>query len=100
MNAPLRFLTSLAFLLATATLLQSAGPSDTRDTRKLDSAEVYFPPPDSSGGWRVATNHIQARESAGIDLPKIHQAWDFTQRCTQNGGLLVVSKGWLVFENY
>lgn len=35
-----------------------------------------------------------------MDLPKLQQAWEFTQRCTQNGGLLVVRHGWLVFEGY
>ena len=40
------------------------------------------------------------RELAGMDLPKLEQAWDFTQRCTQNGGLLVVRRGYLVLEKY
>src|SRR5438477_8862501 len=66
----------------------------------LFSAERYFPPPDSSGGWRAATNVAKARRSAGMDLPRLQQAWEFTQRCTQNGGLLVVRNGWLVFESY
>jgi len=61
---------------------------------------THFPPPDSLGGWRTATNAVQMRKLAGMDLPKLEQAWDFTQRCTQNGGLLVVRNGWLVFENY
>jgi CubicO group peptidase (beta-lactamase class C family) len=63
-------------------------------------AADYFPPPDSAGGWRTATNAAEARELAGMDLPKLYQAWEFTQRCTQNGGLLVVHKGRLVFEKY
>ena len=60
----------------------------------------YFPPPDSDGGWRKATNAPQGRDPAGMDLPRLDQAWEFTQRCTQNGGLLVVHNGWLVFEKY
>jgi CubicO group peptidase (beta-lactamase class C family) len=60
----------------------------------------YFPPSDAAGGWRTATNSIQARELAGIDSPRLDQAWEFTQRCTQNGGLLVLRKGYLVFEKY
>jgi CubicO group peptidase (beta-lactamase class C family) len=60
----------------------------------------YFPPPDSSGGWRTATNAVQINEFAGMDLSKLQQTWEFTQRCTQNGGLLVVRNGWLVFEKY
>jgi CubicO group peptidase (beta-lactamase class C family) len=60
----------------------------------------YFPPPDSAGGWRTVQDAPQARKKAGIDLPKLEQAWAFTQRCTQNGGLLVVRNGYLVFEKY
>ncbi len=80
----------------------------------------YFPPPDSAGGWRTCqTSEERGRKSdstprptrspaeaervkelAGMDLPKLEQAWEFTQRCTQNGGLLVVRHGYLVFEKY
>src|SRR5690242_9560676 len=60
----------------------------------------YFPPPDSAGGWRAAIDAAQARKKAGMDLCKLDQAWTFTQRCTQNGGLLVVRNGYLVFEKY
>src|SRR5262245_812748 len=35
-----------------------------------------------------------------MDLRKLEQTWEFTQRCTQNGGLIVVRNGWLVFEKY
>src|SRR6266516_4445486 len=63
-------------------------------------AADYFPPPDSAGGWRTATNAAQARVGAGLVLPRVEQAWEFTQRCTQNGGLLVVRNGWLAFERY
>ncbi len=74
-----------AFILAAAT---ATGAAD------------YFPPPDSSGGWRVATSATQVRDLAGMELLRLEQAWEFTQRCTQNGGLLVVRKGHLVFEKY
>ena len=63
-------------------------------------APDYFPPPDSSGGWRAATNAALAHEHAAMDLPRLEQAWEFTQRCTQNAGLVVVRNGWLVFEKY
>ena len=63
-------------------------------------AADYFPPPDSDGGWRTATNAGQARDSAGMDLARLDAAFDFTQRCSQNGGLLVVRHGFLVFEKY
>ena len=64
------------------------------------SASDYFPPPDSAGGWRSATNAAAARKQAGLDAARLGQAWEFTQRCTQNGGLLVIRHGWLAFENY
>jgi CubicO group peptidase (beta-lactamase class C family) len=60
----------------------------------------YFPPPDSEGGWRTLKDAKEIREKAGMDLPKLEQAFDFTQRCSQNGGLLVVRHGYLVCENY
>src|SRR2546430_16733617 len=63
-------------------------------------AADYFPPSDRAGGWRAATNAAQVRQFAGMDLPRLEQAWGFAQRCTQNGGLLVVRNGWLVFEKY
>src|SRR5262249_17909920 len=64
------------------------------------SAKDYFPPPDSDGGWRVAADASQVRNKAGMDLRRLAQAWAFTERCTQNGGLLVVRHGYLVFEKY
>jgi CubicO group peptidase (beta-lactamase class C family) len=64
------------------------------------SAADYFPPPDVDGGWRTATNAAQARKLAEMDWGRLEQAWDFTQRCTQHGGLVVVRNGWLVFERY
>ncbi len=66
----------------------------------LANAAGYFPPPDSEGGWRALKDAAQIRELAGMDLPRLEQAFEFTERCTQNGGLLVVRKGYLVFEKY
>lgn len=63
-------------------------------------AADYFPPPDAEGGWRTARTAQEVRERAGMDLGKLEQAFDFTSRCSQNGGLLVVHNGWLVFEKY
>lgn len=62
--------------------------------------EDYFPPPDSQGGWRTLKTTEEIRDKAGMDLAKLEQAYAFTERCSQNGGLLVVRKGYLVFEKY
>jgi CubicO group peptidase (beta-lactamase class C family) len=63
-------------------------------------AADYFPPPDKDGGWRELHDASQIRKRAGMDLTRLEQAFDFTQRCSQNGGLLVVRHGYLVFEKY
>ena len=60
----------------------------------------YVPPPDSEGGWRTLKDAAQIRELAGMDLYKLDQAFEFTQRCSQHGGLLVLRHGYLVFEKY
>lgn len=63
-------------------------------------AAEYFPPPDSQGGWRTLTGPTAIRKKAGLDAAALTRADDFTRRCTQNGGLLVVRKGYLVHERY
>lgn len=63
-------------------------------------AAPYFPRPDAEGGWRTATNGIALRRRAGLDLVRLDQAWEYTQRCSQNAGLLVVRHGWLAAERY
>jgi CubicO group peptidase (beta-lactamase class C family) len=60
----------------------------------------YFPPPDSKGGWRELHDASSIRKYAGMDLARLEQAYDFTSRCSQNGGLLVVRHGYLVYEKY
>ena len=69
-------------------------------TCALTQASVYFPPPDNEGGWRTLNDAKQIQEKAGMDLARLEQAYEFTQRCTQNGGLLVVRHGHLVLEKY
>lgn len=63
-------------------------------------AAEYFPPPDKDGGWRTLTDAKEIRKKAGMDLGRLENAWAFTERCSQNGGLLVVRHGYLVFEKY
>lgn len=65
-----------------------------------EGADGYFPPPDSAGGWRTAADAAQVRELGGMDLARLEQAWAYTQRCSPHAGLLVVRRGYLVFEKY
>jgi CubicO group peptidase (beta-lactamase class C family) len=69
-------------------------------TPLLASAADYFPPADSQGGWRALRDAGQIRDIAGMELSRLEQAYEVTQRGTQNGGLLVVRHGFLVFEKY
>ena len=64
-------------------------------------AATYFPPPDAEGGWRTTKAAAEARALAGIDLARLEQAARAAERSNaDNGGLLVVSKGYLVLERY
>jgi CubicO group peptidase (beta-lactamase class C family) len=60
----------------------------------------YFPPPDSEGGWRTLKDAAEIRAKAGMDVARLEQAYRVCERGTQNGGLLVVRHGYLVFEKY
>lgn len=66
----------------------------------LLAQQVYFPPPDSEGGWRTLPDRLAVRRTASIDVSKLDEALAFTQRSTKHGGLLVARKGWLVYERY
>ncbi len=77
--------------IAIAAILMSSLPPCSAD---------YFPPPDSDGGWRTPNDDAGIRKLGGMDAAQLARAFDFTQRCSQNGGLLVVRHGYLVFEAY
>jgi len=62
----------------------------------------YFPPPDSEGGWRslINQNADKLRKVGGMDRAKLDEAFQLAQETTQNGGLIVVRHGYLVYEKY
>src|SRR5436190_9980550 len=60
----------------------------------------YFPPADSKGGWRKATESPATASIVGMDRKKLDEAFEIAARSTKNGGLLVVRRGWLVYERY
>ncbi|MBV9678302.1 MAG: serine hydrolase [Acidobacteriaceae bacterium] len=61
---------------------------------------TYFPPPDHAGGWRTLKGAGPVRQVAGLDLYRLDQAFEYAQRTSQHGGLLVVRRGWLAYERY
>jgi CubicO group peptidase (beta-lactamase class C family) len=60
----------------------------------------YFPPPDSEGGWRTLKEAKEIREKAGMDVARLEDAFNISERSSAHGGLLVVRHGYLVFEKY
>ena len=64
------------------------------------AGETYFPPPDSQGGWRKATDMPGGPAALGIDTHKLDEAFEVAQQSTKNGGLVVVRRGWLAYERY
>lgn len=83
----LRLSVPVLSILALSSLLNAAAPA-------------YFPPPDSEGGWREAKDVKEGRELAGVDTPKLEATYKLTERTTANGGLVVVRRGYLVYEKY
>jgi len=63
-------------------------------------ATDYYPPPDKDGGWRTPSDAAALKSVAGMDAVKLDQAWELCQRTTQHSGLIVVRRGYLVFEKY
>ena len=66
----------------------------------LAGADIYFPPPDSAGGWRTSSDPGEILKVAGVDVRRLDQAFEYAQRTSQHGGLLVVRHGWLIYEKY
>jgi CubicO group peptidase (beta-lactamase class C family) len=60
----------------------------------------YFPPPDSAGGWRSLKNAGEIRKIAGMSPTRLDQAFEFAQRTSKHGGLVVVRHGYVVYEKY
>jgi len=75
-------------------------PGDATNRNSAESPTACFPPPDSQGGWRTLTNADDIRRIAGMDIKRLDEAFGIAEASTKNGGLLVVRRGWLVYERY
>ncbi len=63
-------------------------------------ADDYYPPADKDGGWRTLKDSSAVRKIGGMDTARLDQAFDYQQETSQNGGLIVVRHGYLVYEKY
>lgn len=88
----------IIFFLGIFILLSSCNSEKSKDNQ--DSGKVYYPQPDSLGGWRTLTDSTDIRKITGIDVKRLDTAFDFIRGTTKNGGLLVVRHGYLVYEKY
>lgn len=64
------------------------------------AAGDYFPPPDSKGGWRTLRGADAIRTTGGMDSARLDEAFEYIKGTSQHGGLLVVRRGYLVYERY
>jgi len=62
--------------------------------------ETYYPPPDSEGGWRQLKSSRKVRKVTNVDVEGLESAFEYVKGNTKNGGLLVVRRGHLIYENY
>lgn len=62
--------------------------------------EDYYPKPDAQGGWRTLKDAAKIKATAGIDVTKLDEAFEYASKTSQHGGLLVVRHGYLVYEKY
>lgn len=74
-------------------------PGQTAEPQKLPNAN-YFPTADSRGGWRSVQSADDVRRVADMDRERLDRAFEFIKGTSKNGGLLVMRRGWLVYERY
>ncbi|HYZ85701.1 MAG TPA: serine hydrolase [Bryobacteraceae bacterium] len=63
-------------------------------------AADYFPPPDVKGGWRTLKSPGDIQKKTGMSVDKLDTAFEYVEKTSQHGGLLVVRHGYLVYERY
>ncbi|MFO1069652.1 MAG: serine hydrolase [Geminicoccaceae bacterium] len=68
---------------------------------------VYYPPPESAGGWRslvalnaapTSTQLANQKTLAGVDWSKLKLAWDYSQSFGKPSDVLVIRNGYVVGE--
>ena len=60
---------------------------------------VYFPPPESQGGWRQLTQAEEIRRVAGMDAAKLSELREWLlQSDDRNFAAVVIRRGWMALE--
>ena len=63
-----------------------------------DSAQAYYPPPESGGGWRRLDDPAQARALAGIDVEALAPARAWNRQHGVPSSVVIIRRGYLVAE--
>src|SRR5262245_41664265 len=61
-------------------------------------ATVYFPPPESHGGWRWLVNSDEIRTYAGMDAARLEGIGELHDRSGATCSVVIVRNGYLVAE--
>ena len=87
------------FLLAAALLTAIAADVQAADTPAPDRNEVYFPPPESKGGWRKLDRPEDVRRVAGMDPQKLDRLKKWLLNSDRrNFAAVVIRRGYIVLE--
>ena len=98
MSAGMTYIRAAVLILALAcsALLTSSDAGAAAPLQKPDA----FPSPDAQGGWPNVQEPDDVRRIAGMERSKLDETFEFIKGSSKNGGLLVVRRGWLVYERY
>ncbi len=97
----MRWLPILPVAFCTLMLSTAGGARDVvTPAGDAQAGAVVFPPADARGGWRTAHTPEDVRRAGGMDRAALDAAFEYTKGSSKNGGLLVVRRGWLVYERY
>src|SRR3974390_857730 len=97
MNQLLFLLLAVAAFWSTSQTLISAESGTNRGA--IESAEAYFPPPESAGGWRKLENAEDIRHIAKVDPAKLDALKEWLlQSDDRNFAADVIRHGYIVLE--
>jgi CubicO group peptidase (beta-lactamase class C family) len=90
-NAPMRAPGALS--------LQPASQSASTQPLPDKGFEVYYPPPESAGGWRALSNPQDTRQQAGADPAKLNALKEWLlQSDDRDFAAVVIRRGYIVLE--
>ncbi len=71
------------------------------------TADTYYPPPESKGGWRTlvtrnalptSSEKLAVRKTVGLNTDHLVDAWTYAERLGRRQSLIVIRHGWIAAE--